>query len=485
MDLSCLKRNDEHRWLREPEGKMRVPAILHGDDVSLRATDDRVLEQLSWLAMLPGIVAAAHALPGAYPGHGTPVGSVAAFDPAEGGVICPAAAGFDFARGTRLLTTGLVAADLTDRIRLQLTEELYGSLPTTLESSGLVYLSDERLDALLEGGARWVVEQGCGTADDLQRIEDQGCVGGADPARVPERGRQRQADPTANLGAGNHYLEVLRVAETQDERGAADLGLKQDELVVTIRAGARGLGHEVASHFLATMSAAADQHEISLPDRELACAPIHSELGAAYLGAMRAAANCALAYRQVITQQLRELFVGLLPKAELNTVCDLSHNSCREEEHRVDGQVLSLLVHRKGASRLLPAGHSALPIGLTEVGQPVLFNGIMGSASYVLTATESTSEIAFGSTGHGSCRALSRHDALQRFSGPAIVKRMEKRGIALRGPSRRGLAEEAPGAYRDLGRLVTATEKAGLARLVARLEPVICVKARPITDPQS
>jgi tRNA-splicing ligase RtcB len=278
------------------------------------------------------------------------------------------------------------------------------------------------------------------------------------------------------LGSGNHYLEVQGVTEIVDREAAAVFGLRKGYAVLSIHCGSRGLGHQIGTEFLTRMAAAASEYDIDLPDRELACAPIHSPVGDAYIGAMRAAINCALANRQIITHLVRQAFNEIFPHEELPLLYDVSHNTCKLEEHTLDGRTGRLFVHRKGATRAFGPGHPAVPEALRAVGQPVLIGGTMGTASYVLSGTAKGMTLAFGSACHGAGRSMSRHQALRQWRGSEVVQKLAGRGVLIRSRSMRGVAEEAPGAYKDVSAVVEAADRAGLARSVARLEPMICVK---------
>jgi tRNA-splicing ligase RtcB len=278
------------------------------------------------------------------------------------------------------------------------------------------------------------------------------------------------------LGSGNHYLEVQRVATIFDPSVASTFGLREDDVVVSIHCGSRGLGHQIGSEFLKQMVLAAPAHGIELPDRELACVPIESPLGQTYLGAMRAGINCALANRQIITHLVRHVFASIVPQASLTLLYDVSHNTCKVESHQIDGQTKPLFVHRKGATRALGPGHPDLPPVFASTGQPVIIGGTMGTASYVLVGAAEAEARSFGSSCHGAGRAMSRHQAVKQWSGRQIIDELASRGILIRSASRRGVAEEAPGAYKDVTAVVDAADRAGLSRKVARLEPLMCVK---------
>jgi tRNA-splicing ligase RtcB len=332
------------------------------------------------------------------------------------------------------------------------------------------------MDAMLLGGARWAVAQGYGTPGDLEHVEEHGCIAGADPHALSTRARDRQREEMGTLGSGNHYLEVQWVAEVYDAAAAAAFGLRSGCVVVSIHCGSRGLGHQVGTDYLRDMVIAAPSHGLQLPDRELACAPIHSGLGQRYLGAMRAAMNCALANRQILTHLCRESMQRILPGFGGALLYDVSHNICKEEVHDVHGRPRRLHVHRKGATRAFGPGHGAVPASLRDHGQPVLIGGSMGTASYVLAGTVTGESLSWSSACHGAGRSMSRHQATKQWHGRKVVDELEARGILVRSPSLRGVAEEAPGAYKNVDRVVDVAGQAGLARKVARLEPLICVK---------
>ena len=475
MDISKFERIDDHRWMIPARGSMRVPAILYADEALLREMDEKVAEQIGNVATLPGIVQAAHAMPDAHWGYGFPIGGVAAFDPEQGGVVSAGGVGFDISCGVRCLLTGLKVTDLESR-RERLANALAGRIPAGLGSTGRIRLNDASMDAMLAGGARWAVEAGFGRQEDLERIEEHGCMPGARPEYVSARARERQRDEIGTLGSGNHYLEVQRVAAIHDADTAQAWGLHEDDVVVSIHSGSRGLGHQIGTEFLREMVLAARAYGIRLPDRELACAPIDSDVGQRYLGAMRAGINCALANRQVITHLAREVFADVLPEADLRLLYDVSHNTCKEEVHEVDGRRLRLFVHRKGATRAFGPGHRELPASLRETGQPVIIGGSMGTGSWILAGTRESERLAFSSACHGAGRAMSRAQARKRWRGETLVEELQQQGILVHSPSMRGVAEEAPHAYKDVSAVVEVAHAAGLARKVARLEPLIVIK---------
>jgi tRNA-splicing ligase RtcB len=475
MDLSLLTRKAAYEWEVAPFGKMRVPAVIYATEVLVREMDMKVYEQVTNVAMLPGIVRASYAMPDAHWGYGFPIGGVAAFDPEQGGVVSAGGVGFDVSCGVRCLLTGLGREDVLP-VKAELADALYHKVPAGLGSHGRLHLTDAEMDAMLAGGARWAVERGYGTPEDLERIEEHGCMAGAKPEEVSDHAKYRQRDEVGTLGSGNHYLEVQYVAEVHDAPTAEAFGLHVGDVVVSIHCGSRGLGHQIGTDFLRKMAVAAGKYGIELPDRELACAPINSPVGQAYLGAMRAAINCALANRQVITHLTRQAFAQVLPQARLTLLYDVSHNTCKVEEHVLDGQPRKLFVHRKGATRAFGPGHPDLPSALQATGQPVLIGGSMGTSSYVLVGTAEGEARSFGSSCHGAGRSMSRHQALKQWRGRELVDKLAAEGILIRSPSMRGVAEEAPAAYKDVSAVVDAADAAGLSHKVVRLKPLACIK---------
>lgn len=475
MDLGRLTRLSESEWRLEPASGMRVPAVIFGDATLLGEMDNKVLEQIGNVARLPGIVEAAYAMPDAHWGYGFPIGGVAAFDPAEGGVVSAGGVGFDISCGVRTLLTGLTRADI-EPVKSALADSLFANIPAGVGSTGKVILDVREMDAMLEGGAAWALAQGYGDPADLDRIEERGKMPGAVPDAVSDQAKTRQRQEMGTLGSGNHYLEVQEVTEISDPEVASVFGIERGHVVVSIHCGSRGLGHQIGTEFLREMAMAAPDHGIELPDLELACAPLESELGRRYLGAMRAAINCALANRQILTHLTRRVLGHFFPAARLDLLFDVSHNTCKEERHEVDGKRRRLFVHRKGATRAFGAGHAELPAAFSRTGQPVFIGGSMGTSSAIMVGARTRPERAFASACHGAGRRMSRHQALRQWRGRQVVDELAARGIIIKSPSTRGVAEEAPGAYKDIVAVVEAAQAAGLARKVATLAPLICVK---------
>jgi tRNA-splicing ligase RtcB len=475
MDPGRFTRLDETSWQIEPTGAMRVPAIIYADEPLLRAMDDKVFEQAAHVATLPGIVKASYAMPDAHWGYGFPIGGVAAFDAEKGGVVSAGGVGFDISCGVRTMLTDLSVKDILP-FQHSVAESLYRQIPAGLGSEGAIALEDAEMDAMLRGGAAWAIASGWGEERDLERIEENGTMAGARPDCVSDRAKERQRREMGTLGSGNHYLEVQAVAEILDADAAKAFGLTLDGVVVTIHCGSRGLGHQIGTEYLKDMAVAAQETGIVLPDRELACAPIKSDIGERYFGAMRAAVNCALANREILGHFARRVFGHFFPDAKLDLLFDVSHNTCKLETHTVDGKKCQLYVHRKGATRAFGPGHPQLPEALRATGQPVLIGGSMGTGSYILAGLSSSEAKSFASACHGAGRAMSRHAALKQWSGRKVVDDLAASGIIIRSQSTRGVAEEAPGAYKDVGAVVMASERAGLAKRVARMRPLICIK---------
>ncbi len=455
--------------------RMNVPGWIFADDTLIKQMDEKVREQVSNVASLPGIVLAAMAMPDAHWGYGFPIGGVAAFDPDAGGVISVGGVGYDISCGVRALTTGLYLEDIKSRLT-GLVTDLYRAVPSGVGNEGDIALSASKLDEVLVCGARWALEHNYGISDDLQYIEDRGVTSGADPACVSRSAKTRQRKQMGTLGAGNHYLEIQYVDKIYDKHAASVLGLSKDSIVVGIHCGSRALGHQIASDYIQIFSKAAHKYDIPIREKELVCAPISSPEGQRYYKAMCCGINCALANRQIIAHRVREVFSSMFDMADVRTLYDVSHNTCKVETHKVHGKEKRLFVHRKGATRSLGPNAPGLPDRYKDIGQPVLIGGTMGTCSYILAGVQNDQSVSWNSACHGAGRSLSRRQALKRWRGTEIIKDLSQRGIQVMCASKRGAAEEAPGAYKDVDLVVDVTERAGLARRVVRLRPVGCVK---------
>ncbi len=454
---------------------MLVPARIFADEELLAGiVGDRSLEQLENVAMLPGVVAPACAMPDIHQGYGFPVGGIAATEVPDG-VVSPGGVGYDINCGVRLLALPLSCEELGDR-REAFVHELARAIPAGAGRRGELHFEGARLDRLLaEGPAFLVSELGIGTEDDLEHTESSGCIPGADPREVSDRARLRGSRQVGTIGSGNHFIEVQRVERIFDRQTATVFGLREGQVTVLIHSGSRGLGHQVCTDHVRAMDAAIARYRISLPDRQLACAPQSSPEGRAYLGAMAAAANFAFANRHAMAHGVREAARRILGPAVADAtrqVYDVAHNIAKVERH--GGR--DVCVHRKGATRAFPAGSSEIPACYRGVGQPVFVPGSMGTSSYVLAGEPGAMGLSFGTTCHGAGRRLSRTGARRQVGGSQVRRELEAAGIVVRSPSNKGLAEEAPLAYKDVERVVGVVVVAGLARRVVRLRPLGVVK---------
>lgn len=473
MDCKRLERVSDYVWQIPRQGDMRAPAIFYADEAQIEAMDDRVHEQMIHVATLPGATKAVYVLPHARRGYGFPTGAVAAMS--EDGVICASGVGFDIACGVRCLLTGLRREDVEPHVEI-LADRLHERIPLGPDSSGRIRLSPTEVEGVLRGGARWAVDRGWGFPVDLTRMEEGGTVAGAEPECASPRAKERQRDEFGTLGRGNHYLEVQVVSEVYAADAATTFGLSEGDVLVSLHGGARSFGQQIGADYLREMAQANSARAVALPDRELACAPIRSPLGEAYLGATRAAMNCALANRQMLTHLIRLAFTEVFPEADLRLLYDVSHNSCMEESHVVEGQRRRLFVHRRGATRAFGPGHSALPSALREIGQPVYVRGTIGTETHVLTGVSDGLSQSFGSACHGAARAQGYPLSPRGWRGHSVAREIRERGIFVRGSSYRGVVEEAPRASDEVSEVVDVVERAGLGRRVARVRPIICVK---------
>lgn len=472
MDMARIKQIDDYRWapVENPDA-----VIMYGSRDIIAAMDEKVREQIINVAKLPGLVGAAMTMPDAHWGYGFPIGGVAAFDANQGGIISAGGVGFDISCGIRCLRTNLFVEDILSHLET-LAEQLFLTVPTGVGSHGKLHLSVSELDDVMEGGAKWAVNRGYGNREDLAYIEENGCMAGACPENVSDNAKKRQLNEMGTLGSGNHYLEIQVVKNIHDSETAKIFDLAENQIIISIHCGSRGLGHQIGSDYLISLAKKAKQLGILLPERELACAPIFSDEGQKYLGAMCCGINCALANRQIIVHLTREVFAHVIPKANLTTLFDVSHNTCKREKHVINHKEREVYVHRKGATRAFGPHHPTLPKRYKSVGQPVCIGGSMGTGSYILAGNSEDLNHAFASACHGAGRQMSRTQALKHWQGRTLINELAHLGIYIRSHSMRGVAEEAPGAYKDVDKVVAATELAGLARRVAFLKPLACIK---------
>jgi tRNA-splicing ligase RtcB len=478
MDIK-IKKIDEWRFLIPRMGPMRVPGLIFSSSELLPGIKgDQSLQQVVNVATLPGIVKHSLAMPDIHWGYGFPIGGVAAFDMEEG-IISPGGVGYDINCGVRLLTTALPAYEVRPRVK-ELISGLFRNIPTGVGSRGRIRLSKKEESQVAVQGASWAVKKGLGAKEDLERTEDQGVMSEADPAAVSERAFKRGHDELGTLGSGNHFLELQAVDAIYDTRIANVFGLFEGQLTVLIHSGSRGFGHQICDDFLKEMGTHVRELGIELPDRQLACAPIKSDIGRRYLSAMACAANYAWANRQIIMHWTKETFERTLQispaELKMELLYDVCHNIAKLEQHVVDGKDMTLCVHRKGATRSLPPDHPNVPLRYKKVGQPVLIPGDMGTCSYVLAGAQGAMEETFGSTCHGAGRVMSRKQAIKAAKGRAIHRELEDRGIFVQSRGKTTLKEEISEAYKDVSLVVEAVYNAGLAAKVAKLRPLGVIK---------
>ncbi len=471
-----LRQIDRYRWEIPQTGAMRVPGLIYASEELIpHVIAEKAPEQVQNVACLPGIVGKSLAMPDIHWGYGFPIGGVAAFD-VETGVISPGGVGYDINCGVRLMATDLKREDVLPRIR-EVVTRLASTIPSGVGSTSKLRLSAAEERMVLEQGARWAVEAGYGDEADLEAIEEGGCIAGAEPERLSQRALERGRPQLGTLGSGNHFIEVGFVDEVSDPEAAALMGLAEGTVTLTIHSGSRGLGYQVCDDSIHTMLKASAKYGITLPDRQLCCAPVKSPEGQAYLGAMWAAVNYAFANRQLLAHWSRAVFLDLFGAAtKVWTVYEVAHNIAKLEEHRVGGVLRTLCVHRKGATRAFGPHHPAVPAKYRARGQPVLVPGDMGRCSFVLLGAPGAMEETFGSSCHGAGRLLSRKRALQQARGRSIAKELASQGVFVTAAGRETLEEEMPEAYKDVSLVVDAVVGAGLCTKVARLKPLGCVK---------
>ena len=473
---------DDCRWEIPPSYKqgMRVPGLVYASESILEHTfQEQVFEQVANVAFLPGIVGHSLAMPDIHWGYGFPIGGVAATRISDG-VISPGGVGFDINCGVRLLRTSLTEAEVRPKIQ-ELLNELFVNIPSGLGSKGKIRLKERELDQVLAKGSRWALEKGFGNAEDIIVTEESGCMKKANPDKVSGKAKKRGIPQLGTLGSGNHFLEIEVVDEIYDRESARAMGISDvGQVLVLIHTGSRGFGHEVCGDYVRLLGEAVKRYGISLPDRQLACAPVNSPEGQDYLAAMSCAANYAWTNRQCIAHWARESFVKVFSKSQreigLEQIYDVCHNIAKIEEHIISGKKQTLCVHRKGATRAFPAGHPDVPDIYGDIGQPVLIPGDMGRGSYIAVWTERAMRESFGSTCHGAGRVQSRAAAKRSLKGAEVVRDLTARGITVKTGSMGSLAEEASQAYKDVNEVVDVTDRAGISRKVARAKPIGVIK---------
>jgi len=458
---------------------MRVPGIIYADEKLLKdIRQDKASEQVANVAFLPGIVNASLAMPDIHWGYGFCIGGVAATDIAEGGVISPGGVGYDINCGVRLLKTELEYEEIKDKLR-DLVYALFSDIPSGVGSKGDIKVTEKEERELLVKGAAWAVAKGWGTQDDLDCTEEKGAIPGADPSAVSDRAYERGKAQSGTLGSGNHFLEVQVIDQLYDRDSCDTLGLKAGQVMVMIHSGSRGLGYQVCDEYVRSMAHCLDKYRINVPDRQLACAPVDSPEGKAYLAAMRCAANYAWANRQCLMHLTRcvfeKVFARSWQKMGMELIYDVAHNIAKIEKHIVDGKEKNLCVHRKGATRAFPPGHPALPARYKEIGQPVIIPGDMGRNSYLLVGTQKAAE-TFYSTCHGAGRLKSRTAASRSINANVLLKDLESKGIIVKASGRGTIVEEAPQVYKDVNDVVDVVHNAGISKRVCRMRPLGVIK---------
>ena len=475
-----VKRLDQFRVKVLRQGKMRTEGLVFADEEMLKEiSKDQSLQQVANVACLPGIIGYSMAMPDIHWGYGFPIGGVAAFEYDEG-VISPGGVGYDINCGVRLACTQLDYKDVKKHVP-DLVQLLFTNIPSGVGSRRKdIKLNEKELKKVLRNGARWAVQKGFGVHEDLLHIEEEGSIPGADPDAVSSKALSRGKDQLGTLGSGNHFVEVGYVDRIYDENTARQLGLFLDQLTVFVHTGSRGLGHQVCDDYIKLLMKSSEKYGIELPDKQLCCAPITSPEGQQYLGAMSAAANFAFANRQLIYHWVRETFEKVFGRSAeelgFKLLYDVCHNMAKVEVHEYEGEKVKVCVHRKGATRAFPPGHSQIPEDYRQVGQPVLIPGDMGRYSYVLVGTDQGMKETFGSSCHGAGRVLSRHQAVKATKGRAIERELADRGIYVKSAGKRTLKEECSEAYKDVSRVVNIVHASGIGKKVARLRPLGVIK---------
>lgn len=479
-----LEKISDYVWELPQVDEMRVPGRIYASQKTIdhlledvkQGKEWNALKQVKNVASLPGIVKAAFAMPDVHPGYGFPIGGVGAFDPEEG-VVAMGGVGFDINCGVRCLTTPLRRGEIEDK-KGHLGDRLFKDVPAGLGSEGDIKLSYGQIDEVLVKGAKFALERGYGLEEDLEYIEENGCMEGADPANVSQKAKQRQFKQVGTLGSGNHYLEVQYVEEIYDKDAATTYGLEKDQVVIFIHTGSRALGHQIGQDYLKELEKASKKYDIPIREKELVCAPISSEEGKKYISAVNCGINCAFANRQTITHLVRKSFNQVIgvDEREIRTLYEVAHNNVKLETHQVNGQERKLLVHRKGSTRAFGPGRKENPPAYRDFGHPTLVGGTMGTSSYILRGTSLGMEEVFGSGVHGAGRAMSRRQAKKQYWGEDVLQKLKTQGILIKAHSMPGVAEEAPGAYKDVSTVVEAAHNSGINQKVAKVRPLIVVK---------
>jgi tRNA-splicing ligase RtcB len=470
--MTEIKKISEFEWEIPKENGMLVPGkIFASEKLIEKIKQDKTIEQVKNVAMLPGIIKASFAMPDAHQGYGFPIGGVAAFD-IDKGVISPGGVGYDINCSVRLLRTNLTRDQIKGKEKI-LTKALFKAVPVGVGGKGKIKITQKELNEILEKGADWCIEKNYANEKDIEYIEEKGNMQNANAKNVSDKAKGRGINQLGTLGAGNHFVEMQFVDEIFDKKIAEVFGLEKNQITIMIHCGSRGLGHQVASDYIKLM-----EKEYGFPkqDRELVNAPIKSELGKKYLSAMAAAANFAFANKQILTHQIREEFKKIFPNFKAEVVYDICHNIAKFEKHEIDKKETEVLIMRKGATRSFGPGRKELPKAYQKTGQPIILPGSMGTSSYVLVGTEKAEEVSFASTAHGAGRISSRSFAIKNLEPEKILKQLKEKGIEIETGSKKGLVEEAPEVYKDIEEVAKLSNRAGIGNLVAKLKPIGVVK---------
>lgn len=468
-----IQKAEENTYEIPKEGNMKVPVRIFASEKLLEAIkQDKTLQQAKNVSQLPGIQKYSIALSDAHQGYGFSIGGVAAFD-LEEGIISPGGVGYDINCGVRLLKTNLNKKEFLEH-RKEVLDALYENVPSGVGIGSELRLDDKEMDNMLKNGSQWAVKKGYGKKEDYLFTENEGRMEKANPDKISQRAKARGKKQLGTLGAGNHFLEVQFVDEIFDEKAAKVFGLKENQVVVLIHTGSRGFGHQTATDYIKKMEK--EYGWDHLPDRQLICAPIKSELGKEYREAMEAAANFAFANRQVITHKVRKSFEKSFPNVKIDVIYDITHNMAKFETYKINGNEKELCVHRKGATRAFGPGNKEIPKKYQKIGQPVFIPGSMGTASYVLIGTKESKDISFSSTVHGAGRVMSRSQAKREVKEKSLKKELEERNVAFKAGSVKGMLEEAPDAYKDIEEVARVVDKIGISKKVARLRPLAVIK---------
>ena len=489
MSKEKINKISENVYEISKEGEMNVPVRIYASGKLMKEIEkDKTLEQGKNVSKLPGIINQSIVLADGHQGYGFPIGGVAGFDASKqgGGIISPGGVGYDINCSVRLLRTNLTKKDLEAK-KEKISTELDRRIPSGLGRGSPFQVSEKEFKKILEGGAKYLVKKGYGKKEDYLHLEEEGCLQGADPEKISERAIKRGIGQLGTLGSGNHFLDVQVVEEIFDKETAEVFGLKKDQVVIMIHCGSRGLGHQVASDYIRKMGKEYG-HE-NLPDKELVCAPIKSELGRDYYSAMACAVNFAFANKQLMVYWIRDELKRIFPgggkqkkevEAEVEVVYDVCHNIAKFEEYEITGEngkkeKKKVCVHRKGATRAFGPGRKEVPKAYRKKGQPVLIPGSMGTSSYVLVGTKEAEEMTWGSTVHGAGRVMSRTKALKNFTGEEVMKELEEKGIIIKSKSMKSFTQEVPAVYKDIDEVVNTVHNLGISKKVARLKPEIVI----------